>query len=164
MSGNRVHVTGSGLSFELPEENWSPNSSKHQSQGSMELLSFTRTNPILLENELAYYPTISIIIETLEQESDAVTYDKSVISEVENAGMVVEVVESLPPGGDILPELDAVGSKVLVHTQQGDSLGYMINTVRGQTGIRFLLESSPKNFEDVNSEFIEIVKSIKVEE
>jgi hypothetical protein len=78
--------------------------------------------------------------------------------------MVIEIMEPLTAGADILPKINGVGWKVLVHTQQGDSMGYVIHIVDQQTGIRFLLESTPGNFEEIDPEFIEVIKSIKIEQ
>jgi hypothetical protein len=69
----------------------------------------------------------------------------------------------LTPDKIPLAEINGVGWKVLVHTQKGDSMGYIIHMVNQQTGIRFILESTPENFEIIESEYLEIIRSIRVE-
>ena len=160
---NRIHITGNGLSFELPESNWDASSSKYQEMGSLDVVSFTRTQPISFGNGQAYYPTMTIITEELPEKTDPKAYDESIRKSVEDSGMVIEILDSLTPDKKLLPEINGVGWKVLVHTKKGDSMGYMIHIVNQQTGIRFILESTPENFDTMDQEYIEIIKSIKVE-
>jgi len=163
VSADRVYINDNDLSFKLPP-NWDSKPSHQQSPGSLKLISFTRSEPILIVENQALYPTITILTEKLSQTTNPQSYDEYVRTVVEDAGMTIESQESLTPGGDILPQINGVGWKVFVHTQQGDIMGYMIHIVNQQTGIRFLLESSPENFEDIDPEFIEIIKSIRLEE
>jgi hypothetical protein len=160
---NRIYITNNGLSFELPEPNWASSSSKYQELGSLEAVSFTRTQPISFGNGQAYYPTMTIITEELSQKTDPKSYDESIRKSVEDSGMVIEILDSLTPDKIPLAEINGVGWKVLVHTQKGDSMGYIIHMVNQQTGIRFILESAPENFEIIESEYLEIIRSIRVE-
>lgn len=160
---NRIYITGTGLSFELPESNWDSSSSKYQEMSSLKVISFTRTEPISFGNGQAYYPTMTIITEELSGKTDPKEYDESVRKSVEDSGMVIEILDSLTPDKKLFPEINGVGWKVLVHTKKGDSMGYMIHIVNQQTGIRFILESTPENFDTMDQEYSEIIKSIKVE-
>ncbi|MFT3896073.1 MAG: hypothetical protein QM730_31030 [Anaerolineales bacterium] len=160
---NRIYITGNGLSFELPNANWDSKSSKYQEMGSLDVVSFTRTQPISFGNGQAYYPTMTIITEELSQKTDPKAYDELIRKSVEDLGMVIEILDALTPDKKLLPEINGVGWKVLVHTKKGDSMGYIIHIVNQQTGIRFILESTPENFDTMDQEYIEIIKSIKVE-
>lgn len=161
---NRIYFADDRFSFVLPDQNWDSNPSLQQSEDSLELISFTRREAILVKDDHAYYPTISIIAEELPQTMDPESYDEYVRTSASSGGMIIETMESLTAGADILPKINGVGWKVLVHTQQGDSMGYAIHIVDRQTGIRFLLESTPENFEEIDSEFIEVIRSIKIEQ
>jgi len=160
---NRIYITNNGLSFELPESSWDSSSSKYQDLDTLKVISFTRTQPISFGNGQAYYPTMTIITEKLPQKTDPKSYDESIRKSVEDSGMVIEILDSLTLDKNLLPEINGVGWKVLVHTQKGDSMGYMIHIVNQQTGIRFILETTPENFETIESEYLEIIKSIRVE-
>jgi hypothetical protein len=160
---NRIYFADDHLSFVLPDQNWDSKPSLQQSEDSLELISFTRREAILVKDDHAYYPTISIIAEELLQTMDPESYDEYVRTSASSGGMVIEIMEPLTAGADILPKMNGMGWKVLIHTQQGDSMGYTIHIVEQQTGIRFLLESTPENFAVIDPEFIEVIRSIKIE-
>ncbi|MBL8079272.1 MAG: hypothetical protein JNM55_15005 [Anaerolineales bacterium] len=163
ISENKVQLTTPGLSFTLPASKWVMRPSDYKSQTNIELVSFTRAEPILLADEQAYYPTISIITETLPEVATLESYDEYVRASIENSGMTFEILDPLASIEGLMPKINGIGWKTLTHTQQGTSMGYLINIVNLKFGIRFVLESTPENFTEIEPEFIEIIKSIEVE-
>jgi len=159
----RIHILDTGLSFELPEATWGADSGKYQSNGELQLVSFSRNEPISFGNGQAYFPNISIIVEELGQEMTAESYDEYVKGIIENAGMQIKTLEALSETEILLPPSKAIGWSTLISTPQGDSKGYMINIVHGKLGIRLILESNPDNFDIISAEYLEIIISIELE-
>lgn len=158
----RVHILDTGLSFELPKETWSADSGKYQSNGELQLVSFSRNDPISFGNGQAYFPNISIIVEKLDQEMTIESYDEFVRDSITTAGMEIKSLEPLSESEFLLPPTKAIGWATLVSTAQGDSQGYMINIVHRNYGIRMILESGLGNFDIISAEYLEVIKSLEL--
>jgi hypothetical protein len=144
------------LSLKLPNEKWELKDKVDQN--GMQVYFFKR-EPVKDSLGRDVIPTISVIVEDVNKNLDAVTY-----SVMKRGQVNFKVMEVFIHEDGLIDFKNAIGYKGKYTDKYGDHTLYVIHAINNNKGLQIIFDVLTVLFEDLDPEFKITLKSIKKEE
>ena len=142
------------IKIDLPNESWFL--ADRQENRGMTIYYFKR-EPIEDSEGRQIIPNMSVIVEGVSKDLDAVTY-----SLLKRSKANFEVLEVYTPDGGQIEFKNAVGYKGKYTDQGGlDHTIYVVHGINGKKGLQFICDVTTNILDQVESEFLVTLKSIR---
>jgi len=155
--GNKITLKEWGLSFELPSSEWNNTPFRHESKPGAEVISYWR-NGVVDSNGREIVPVLGIVVVDVPENSDIVEY-----SAIWRMNFPTNQIDDVFTKDDELINLSyAIGYKMrYIDGYAIEHTIFLLHAINETSGFQISLDSTSKVFEQFESEFLKILKSIK---